>query len=155
MADADGNATNEPADADDVRDLRAFVVQMRELLEAIVDDGRYIPRDQRRDVREAWVHAKADLDELAAALASDSLNDTSRSRLEQHGLTGAPLRMKLRAWRKKFFSFGRRMNRPWLRQVLKWGDTILGSLVDAMTLGAAGKEFKEAMEHFIEDAAEK
>ena len=51
------------------------------------------------------------------------------------------------------FAFGRRMNRRWLRNALRVGTTILGSLVDAMTLGAAGKEFKEMIEHFIEDSA--
>ena len=52
--------TSEPTYADDVRDLRAFATQLRELLQAIVDDGRYMPRDQRKDVRDAWIHAKAD-----------------------------------------------------------------------------------------------
>jgi hypothetical protein len=46
------------------------------------------------------------------------------------------------------------MNRRWLRSVLRWGDSILGSLVDALTWGAAGKEFKEAIENFIADAEE-
>jgi hypothetical protein len=71
--------------------------------------------------------------------------------LKEHGLRGSSLRMKLKEWRSRLFRFGSRMNRNWLHNVLRWGDTILGSLVDAMTVGAAGKEFKEAIEHLLED----
>ena len=62
--------------------------------------------------------------------------------------------MKLGGWRSRLFSFGRRMDRRWLRSALRWGDTLLSSLVDAMTLGAAGKEFKESIENFLTDADE-
>jgi hypothetical protein len=154
MANQDPGLSADEAYAADLLDLRSFVVQLKELLEAIVEDGRHIPPSHRVEVREAWAHAKSDLEELVAALAQDASDLDHRQTLERHGLTGQPLRMKLRAWRSRFFQFGRRMNRRWLRSVLRWGDSILGSLVDALTVGAAGKEFKEAIENFIADAVE-
>jgi hypothetical protein len=136
--------------ADDLAELRIFVHHQVWLLQAIVDDERYIPPELLDDVRMAWDSARRDLEHLAERLSPGD-NNYPFSQLEKHGLTGAPLRMKMRAWRSRFFGFGRRMNRRWLRSVLRWSDTILSSLVDAMTLGAAGKEFKEAIENFIED----
>ena len=148
---------------DDARDLQRFVSQVQGLLQAVVDDGRFIPEEFRDDVALAWLHAKADLDDLHDGLAFERVRDLAeprgpraqpgpRSLLLAHGLTGPPLRMKLRGWRSHYFSFGRRMNRRWLRSVLRWSDTILESIVDAMTLGAAGKEFKQSIENFVADA---
>ncbi len=140
--------------ADDLGDLRAFVGYVRNLLDAIVDDGRHIPPDSLDDLRAAWPHARSDLDALVVALSQQDDGPQIEPQLERHGLTGAPLRLKLRAWRKRCFRFGRRQNKRWLRSVLRWSDTILGSLVDAMTVGAAGKEFKEAVENFLVEAEE-
>ena len=142
------------SDTTDIRDLQAFVMQLRDLLGAIVEDGRFIPPEQRQGVRDAWLHASTDLDNLAGGL--DPRNEQRiRTALESHWLTGDSLRMKLRAWRSRLFQFGRRMNRHWLRSVLRWGNTILGSLVDALTVGAAGKEFKDAIENFLSDASDR
>jgi hypothetical protein len=137
-------ATNSPLQ-DDLRDLQSFVIQLRELLQAVVDDGRYIPV-HLDDVRAAWVHAKDDLNSLAEQLRAEVTQGDRTAKLRQHGLTGRPLQMKLRALRSRMFRFVRRTNRPWLRSLLRWSDTILGSLAGAMTLRAAGKEFKEAIE---------
>lgn len=137
----------------DVQALQAFVLQLRELLEAVVTDGRHVPARHLDDVREAWVHAAEDLTSLIQALNPNVTSSQAES-LNSHGLTGAPLRMKLGGWRTRLFNFGRRMDRAWLRSVLRWGDTLLSSLVDAMTLGAAGKEFKESIENFLTDAEE-
>jgi hypothetical protein len=142
---------DESSPEEDLASLRAFVIQLRELLQAVVDDGRFVPNKQHDDVRAAWQHARADLDALVSALTRPQAN-THLAGLGRHGLTGVPLRMKLRAWRSRFFRFGRRMNRAWLRSVLRWGDTILGSLTDVIPFGAAGKEFKEAIENFLDDA---
>ena len=146
--------------AADAEHLRSFVSVVEVLLQAVIDDGKHIPPAHLQAVRDAWPHARADLRELADALAREASSPMGaagssaeptavRSKLERHGLTGPSLRMKLGLWRSRVFRFGSRMNRPWLRTALRWSDTILGSLVDAMTLGAAGKEFKEAIEHLL------
>jgi hypothetical protein len=140
----------------DLYQLQRFVLSLTDLLEAIIDDGRHIPSTQVEDVRAAWPEAKADLENLVRLLTysseSDNLSERTNS-LRAHGLTGKSLRMKLKGWRSRFYAFGRRMNRPWLRSVLRWSDSILGSLVDALSAGALGKEFKEAIENFLADAA--
>ena len=104
-------------------------------------------------MRAAWPHAARDLNTLVDALTPEGTSN-HRESLALHGLTGEPLRMKVGGWRARLFNFGRRMNRRWLRSVLRWGDTLLSSLVDAMTLGAAGKEFKECIENFLTEAEE-
>ena len=77
------------------------------------------------------------------------MSAADHDRLRKHGLTGRSLRMKMQAWRSRLFRLGHKMNRRWLRRLLRWANTILGSLVDALTLGAAGKEFKETIENFL------
>jgi len=69
--------------------------------------------------------------------------------LQDHGLSGISLRMKLRAWRARSFRFGHRMDRPWLRSALRWADTILQSLGDVMPGGGAAQESKQSAENFL------
>ena len=154
--------TPEEWSEEDGRALERFVVQVQELMQAIVDNQKHIPKDLRDEVKASWEHARADLDRLHDAIqllrqdepGSDQagMNADRRKALREHGLTGVQRRTKLRAWRARLFRFGRPMDRPWLRSLLRWTDTILESLVDAMTLGAAGKEFKQSLENFLADA---
>lgn len=149
----EGNQTGSLDDAASaLEDLADFVRQMASLLAAVVEDGRFIPAELREDVLAAWTEAEADLRALARSLDPQQEPDHVAN-LQRHGLTGNSLRAKLHAWRRSFFAFGRRMNRRWLREVLRIGDVILGSLVDSMTLGAAGKEFKELVEHLLGSTA--
>jgi hypothetical protein len=97
MADEDSGGVADDRYPDDLRDIQSFVIQLRELLEAIVEDGRHVPPSHRDGVREAWAHAKSDSDKLVAALAPAGPSSDQRRMLEDHGLTGKPLGMKLKA----------------------------------------------------------
>jgi hypothetical protein len=48
---------------DELRDLQAFVIQLRDLLRVVADDGRYTPTKRIEDVREAWPEARDSLNE--------------------------------------------------------------------------------------------
>jgi len=113
--------------------------------------NQHIPEDLVDDVTAAWPQARAELNRLHDELQPGTLsNQPDRlAMLQDHGLSGISLRMKLRAWRARFFRFGHRMDRPWLRSALRWADTILESLGDVMPGGGAAQEFKQSVENFL------
>src|SRR5262245_4694843 len=114
----------------DIAELRTIVSVLVSLLQAVVDDGRHIPPDLLADVRAGWEHALEDFDRLSEQLfAALGPNGVSLLQgLQQHQLVGAPGKMKRHALLSRLFAFGKRMNRPWLRSVLRHADVILGSL---------------------------
>jgi hypothetical protein len=148
MADQDG-----PSQADRDRDrdeLRAFVYELRDLLNAIVEDGRYIPKGQAEDVKNAWAQVQARFSTLIQSLDGTNVPWLD---LEAHGLTGAELALKRRGWLGSIFAWRRRINRRWVRSALRWGDTLLGSLAAVFPVAGAIKEFKEVLENLIENSA--
>jgi hypothetical protein len=144
--------------ARDKDELRAFVYELRDLLGAIVEDSHLIPEDKAENVRRAWESIQVRFRELIAGL--DELNpqatagdqDSQWVSLDEHGLTGDELRLKRRGFVGRMFSWGRRINRPWLRSVLRWANTLLGSLAAVFPPAASIKEFKESLENLIEDS---
>jgi hypothetical protein len=154
----DENIPIEESRARDRDELRAFVYELRDLLRAIVEDSRLIPEAQSEDVRRAWESIQYRFTELIARL--DQLNPreppTARNSLwmtlDAHGLTGDELRLKRRGFVGRMFAWGHRINRPWVRSVLRWANTLLGSLADVFPPAAPIKEFKESLENLIEDS---
>jgi hypothetical protein len=154
----DENVPIEVSRARDKDELRAFVYELRDLLRAIVEDSRLIPEDHGEDVRRAWESIQGRFTELIARL--DELNPEEQlgvptsqwAPLDQHGLTGDELRLKRRGFVGRMFAWGHRINRPWVRSVLRWANTLLGSLADVFPPAAPIKEFKESLENLIEDS---
>ncbi len=72
-------------------------------------------------------------------------------RLELAGLTGRSLDHKLRGFERALDRFDASPSRRLLRSVLRWADVILGSIVAALGVGEALKEFKETVEAGLED----
>lgn len=152
---------NIPIEESRVRDrdeLRAFTYEIRDLLRAIVEDSRLIPEAQREDVRRAWESLQHRFTELIAMLDDLNPRETTTARnsrwltLSEHGLTGDELRLKRRGFVRRMFAWGHRINRPWVRSVLRWANTLLGSLAAVFPPAAAIKEFKESLENLIEDS---
>lgn len=69
MAD-DGRATTHYVFLDDLDHLTGFIWQLHGLIDAAVDDGRFIAEAMRAEIREAWTQASDDLRALAAHLAA-------------------------------------------------------------------------------------
>ena len=145
-----------PTEADRARDrdeLRAFVYELRDLLSTIVEDSRFIPEDRGHDVRQAWERIQNRFSELIAGLDTlATAQDPRWAELDNHGLTGDELRLKRRGFVGRMFAWGRRINRGWVRSVLRWADTLLGSLAAVFPPAGAIKEFKESLENLIEDS---
>jgi hypothetical protein len=133
-------------------ELLAFVYELRDLLKAIVEDGRFIPEGRTEGVQRAWTRVQARFSELIRML-EQPLTNLPWSNLDAHGLTGDELALKRQGWLGSIFAWGRRINRSWVRSVLRWGDTLLGSLAAVFPPAGPIKEFKEALENLIEDSA--
>src|SRR5262245_17948111 len=77
--------------------IRTFVYELRGLLDATVNDSPYIPADLRDDLRQAWVETEPEFDAVLADFAEHFAS--LELRLRPQGLIGAPLHVKLSAWR--------------------------------------------------------
>lgn len=147
---ANQGSDQEAARTRDRDELRAFVYELWDLLRTIVEDGRFIPEGWADDVHDAWANIQERFAQLILSLDATNIPWTA---LEDHGLTGAELRLKRRGWRSRIFAFGRRINRRWVRSALRWADMILNSLAMVFPVPAGAiKEFKESLENLIEDA---
>jgi hypothetical protein len=91
----------DPTDADRTRDkdeLRAFAYGLRALLRTIVEDSRLISEDRGEDVPRAWERVQDRFTELIASLDELSTRSSQWEPLDEHGLTGDELRLKLRGF---------------------------------------------------------
>jgi hypothetical protein len=144
--------------ARDRDELRAFVYELRDVLGTIVENSHLIPEDKGEDVRRAWESLQTRFRELITRLDELNPQETPGVRnsrwvqLDEHGLTGDELRLKRRGFVGSMFSWGHRINRPWVRSVLRWANTLLGSLAAVFPPAASIKEFKESLENLIEDS---
>lgn len=75
-------------------------------------------------------------------------------RLRENGLTGESLRMKLTGYLTARNRFWRRGGIKYLKLMLKWINTILGSIAAALPPAHALTEVKDAIERVIEDTEE-
>lgn len=154
MPDQDG--PTEPDRDGDRDELVAFLYGLRALLGAIVEDGRWIPKAQAENVQRAWDRVQTQFAALIKsinALPGTDVPSKDWEPLDQRGLSGPGLRLELQGFWGRMFAFGRRMNRPWVRSMFRWANTILGSLAAVFPPADAIKEFKESLENLIEDSA--
>jgi hypothetical protein len=138
---------NYPRDRDE---LRAFVFELRDLLGVLLEDEHFIPSSSIQEAQSAWIRVEQRFSDLLSQLDQLNSNDARWTQLEQHGLTGEELTFKRKLFLRNMFAWGHRINRRWARSVLRWADTILGSLAAVFPVAGAIKEFKEAIENLIE-----
>ena len=164
MTTLDGGSTIEPGASDGdrqaeylraVQELTGFVTVLRELLEAVVVDGRFLPERERERVRAAWPDARGGLNELLDLLSAKSTlsqgDDSSPSygelpkdgyaTLRDAGFVGPSRTMKMDGFRSRLFAFGKRMNRGWLGRVLGWSGPILDSISEWLGIKTPINEF--------------
>jgi hypothetical protein len=117
---------------------------VRQLLQKIIDARDLLIPLSRRDLLEAaWNDFMQQWDSLLGQLAQHQYQP---QQLEQAGLTGSQLTMKLHGFWKAWEAFNWFVGRKRLKRVLEWINMILGSLGKVVPLVEALKELKEAIE---------
>lgn len=71
---------------DDLDHLTGFLWQLHGLIDATVEDGRYIAEAMRAEIRQAWIQASDDLRALASYLAESAM--AARGRAPATNATG-------------------------------------------------------------------
>jgi hypothetical protein len=137
-----------PSDADVLRDalvrLRLFLDDAVNGPEPLVSSGLLA------DFRAAWPQIRAAFTTVDQAIASGNYS----TKLSEVGLTGSALRLKvaglLRAG-SRLMRGGAAFLRRNARHFLSWGNTILGSLAEAIPGAEVIKEFKECVDHDLDE----
>lgn len=162
MADGAQEADDDrQAKPEDIDELIAFLNQLEGVLQQVLDDGTLLPAETLDSLRGAWSETKDDLTlwRRSAVAEREGLSnengDTAARTLKDHGLTGKSLGMKLSGWRSRLFAIGERMDRPWLRSLLRWAETIIESFTDSIPGGAGVKEFVQAVSNHLDDAEQR
>ena len=152
----------------DRRDLRLLIHLLQaisRILRWLVTESNLVSQDLRREFLE--VHRSAVSPRLASAVDTlERLKDSERGewvRLRDAGLTGAPLRLKVRVWRSVVSAFAaqnasvpRKPAPPGflgrvLQPLLKVMNSILGSFTAAFPLLELVKEYKDGVEVVVEE----
>jgi hypothetical protein len=140
--------------ADDRRDLRQFVVEMRALLSAVVE-GRHgeaeLPRAPEDLVR-AWARLteRGVFDQAIEALRDPAVEEG----LQREGLVREERELKTRRFRLALARWHVSGRIGFLKRVLKWGNLLLGSLAKVIPVLGGVKEFKEAGEAVLDEVSE-
>ena len=135
---------------DDLSDLVAFLQALEsQVFIPLLEQGRSLLRDDLAyPAIDAWPSVQRSLASLRNTLtdAQTRLDSPVRRALEEIGLTGIQLQLKLQGF---FGAIGRRvgrLSRRWLREVLAWANVILGSLARVLPAAEVVKEYKECLE---------
>ncbi len=141
--------------------LDDFIDQTETLLQELVDNRDSLMRRHLRDsLHRAWTALRT---RDAFNQLRIGLRQTLPNQLTVAGLDGAELDLKLEGFNEAMDAFrlqmqatgwiGRRLRKLLLR-LLKWINTILGSLSSVIPSGEAIKELKEVLENGVEEAAD-
>jgi hypothetical protein len=108
------------------------------VMTSLIEDR--VPEKQRKLFLDCWPIVEVRIDIAIAEIRTiGTENDTRYIKLHNAGLTGAPLKLKLREnWR--------RIGASPVPAVLEMADRILGSLFPILTALEPVKEFKETLE---------
>jgi len=135
----------------DRNDLYQFVDDVHVILKQVVDWRELLFREElRQPIVDAWDELQSAFDDVKQRVESENL--TSDEHLQQVGLMGKQLELKLKgfsgAW-DKFKSWG---SVKILKTVLDWIDIILGSLASLIPGADAIEEFKDSAKKGIEES---
>lgn len=110
-------------------------------------NGNYLFYDELRPVmRAAWEEVREHFDRAYGAL-----QEVSDNRLWLHGLTGSQLGFKLGVVNWIGQRYARLDGKSLFRKLIDAIDTLLESILDALGVGGAISEFKDAMRDAVED----
>ena len=140
----------EPTHIDELRELLDKLKLV--LDESINGQEPLTTADLTPKLRDAWPELQAAFREVDQALVSLAETNDQEQKLKKAGLTGA-------SWKLKWYGFKRGFSRLWqagregLRKatgwLLRWSNTILGSLTTVVPQAEIIKEFKECVENDI------
>ena len=141
---------------DDVALIDALTI-IRVVMDAVVNASPPMLSDAVRErCIETWPDVLARIEDVTARIRGAALADPPLGpKLEQVGLTGSPLALKVAGIKNAFGRWLRGAGgffRRYAHSFFNWSNTLLGSLAEA--LGPAGdfiKEFKECLENDLED----
>jgi hypothetical protein len=140
----------------DLKGLIDFLQKTRTVLRATVDAREVLFRETMRNL---FRDAHNEIDQLIESIVSDLDSDLDASNprtnfkaLDEAGLTGTQLTLKLTGFGRAFDRFKQRGTLTLLHKVLSWINKILGSLTSAIPGSEAIKEFKEAVEEELDDS---
>lgn len=123
---------------DEVEHLMAEIVEQRE---------RFFRAELRELIQRAWDEVRPRFGKLRDALSSGVFDD----RLDEVGLRGAQLELKMRGFGLALEEFRRSGRLGLLKKLLDWINTILKSLVAAIPGGEPIVELKEILEKEIQE----
>jgi hypothetical protein len=149
---------------EDVERLSRFLLDLENLLQSVASDPSDLIFTSHRDrLQDAWLELRSRnaFERLQIELRQGDLD----SELEQRGLTGAQLALKLEGfyyWREQelqdapavrpesFPEPPRRRRRRWFRRALEWANIPLGSLASIVALSAFVDPVQEMKDSFLQ-----
>lgn len=127
--------------------LVSFVPFVRDLLAEVVE-GRLVHENLRSPLRGAWreIEQRGDFPKLEAAA-----REAPSGKIIDHGLSGGQLELKRRVIERWWERYTQRPIARLLRRLLDAIDNLLDSLIEAVGVGGAIKEFKQAVANALEE----
>jgi hypothetical protein len=131
--------------------LSAFLTDLEIVLAEVVDlrFADLLIESSSEDVQLAWRDTRPLFESTRRQLVEVRPSLGPDRELEDVGLTGAPLRMKLSGFNRQLARLRKRYSRSRLRRVLEWANRIMGSLSKVIRSVEPIKEFKEAIEGLL------
>ena len=148
-------------DQHDLTALTNLLLAIGGFLQWIVTDSPFVPQDLRPGFREVLPIVNSRLETAGNELGT--IIDTGNplwQRLDDAGLVGVPLRLKLAIWRRTTATVSAPPPAPGgfvgraLRPLMKLINSILGSLASVFPLLELAKEYKDGVELVIEHQQE-
>lgn len=131
--------------------LIRFLRDVSDVLEYVRDNGIYLLLPHLRSHFAAALElAQPAIDEAVAELQNQHLDD----QLARVGLVGPSLDLKLAGFEYAMVMFLESLSLKWFKRLLKWINTLLGSLKSVIPGVEIVKELKESAEHGIEEGEE-
>ena len=124
---------------DDLNAIFAYVARFR---------GELLPTELAEIYPAAWNDGATAIQLAKIAIEEGTVDAT---KLEAAGLTGASLALKLTGFNRAMTAFRTRPLRYLFRRILKWANTLLGSLAVVLEVLHLVKELKEAVEHGMDE----
>lgn len=137
-----------------INNIPGFLAQVEQLFDEIA--GSWSPilfkEKFRLFISNAWNEIKLGMRTPASTLASitNSFNNLATAVLDEAGLAGAQLQLKLEGLNDAWKRFNENGTVRFLKHLLGWINSILGSLAAVIPPAETWKEFKEAIEKLIE-----
>ena len=150
-----------PNDQQDLTALTNLLLAIGRFLRWLVTDSPFVPQDIRPEFRDVLPLVGRRLETAGNELGT--IEDTDSPlwrRLDDAGLVGVPLRMKLAVWRRTTAAVSAVPRAPGgfvgraLRPLMKLINSILGSLASVFPLLELAKEYKDGVELVIEHQQE-